>query len=87
MMEALMPNKAKYAILYKILSFGTAVAALGILFFTMKWEGYKNMLLVGAATTLPISLLLLLVGNTDSKLLKGLVVGGLAGFIVYNLFA
>lgn len=86
-MEAMMPSKAKYAFLNKILSMGTAVAALGILFSTMKWEGAKNLLLVGVFATLPLSLLLLfLLRNADNTLLKGLVVGGLAAYLARGFF-
>ncbi|GAB4491911.1 MAG: hypothetical protein OHK0045_18460 [Raineya sp.] len=84
--EALMPSKAKFAFLNKILSMGTAVAALGILFLTMKWEGYKNLLLVGVFTTLPVSLLLLIMlRNIDNVLLRGLVIGGLAAYLARGL--
>ena len=86
-MEALMPNKAKFAFLNKILSMGTAVAALGILFTTMRWEGSKNLLLAGVFTTLPISLLLLfLIRNVDNTLLKALIVGGLAAYLARGFF-
>jgi hypothetical protein len=86
-MEAMMPSRAKYAFLNKVLSMGTAVAAIGILFITMKWEGSKNLLLAGVFATLPISLLLLLLTrNADNTLLKGLVVGGLAAYLARGLF-
>lgn len=82
MLESLMTNKSKYAFLYRIISMGTAVASIGILFATIKWEGYKNLLLVGISTTLPFALLLLfLVRNANDVVLKGLVIGGLAAYL------
>ncbi len=67
-------GKAK--IFYLIMMLGVAIASLGILFKSMAWENYTQMLLIGGITSVVGSIIIFVVNKkADSLMFKALLIG------------
>ncbi|MCU0439599.1 MAG: hypothetical protein MUC49_17050 [Raineya sp.] len=78
-------GKAK--IFYLITMLGVAVASMGILFKSMAWEGYAQMLLVGGITSVGGSIILFLFNKkADPLTLKALIIGAICFFLYQGTF-
>lgn len=78
-------GKAK--IFYLIMMLGVAVASMGILFKSMAWENYTQMLLIGGITSIAGSIIIFVINKkADALMLKALIIGAICFFLHQGTF-
>jgi|JI8StandDraft_2_1071088.scaffolds.fasta_scaffold02664_6 hypothetical protein len=72
---------------YIIMMLGVAIASMGILFKSMAWENYTQMLLIGGITSVGGSIIIFLFNKkADSLMLKALLIGAICFFLYQGTF-
>jgi hypothetical protein len=79
--------QGKYKIFCLLMMSGVSVASLGILFKSMAWTGYEQMLVVGGISSVGAGVVFLLLSKKlDALVLKAFVVGAICFFLMRGAF-